>query len=204
MKYFPKKSSRNFSVRAKGLYRTFMFSSVYRTKITSLFTKSIMRHATKVRPRQLLHYMTSSKDYWNGKNTIQDALLNILKQLGNFRPGCSSQGNVLPSIPLFLPSLSPATAKGGGGRETMTVCLNGAEYTEFRCKPESVAFLPFFNCDQFAGLPWLKNDSPKLLRLIDRVTPLKLPHAPTYFKKQDKKQGVPILCFLIREENSTL
>ena len=89
MKYFPKKSSRNFSVRAKGLYRTFMFSSVYRTEITSLFTKSIMRHATKVRPRQLLHYMTSSKDNWNWKNTIQHVLLNVLKQLGSFRPGCS-------------------------------------------------------------------------------------------------------------------
>ena len=143
MKYFPKKSSRNFSVRAKGLYRTFMFSSVYRTEITSLFTKSIMRHATKVGPRQLLHYMTRSKDNWNWKNTIQDVLLNVLKQLGSFRPGCSS----FPvSLSFFLP-FPRLLPKGGGGRETITVCLNGAEYTEFRCKPEAVAFLPFFNCD---------------------------------------------------------
>lgn len=111
MKYFPKKSSRNFSVRAKGLYRTFMFSSVYRTEITSLFTKSIMRHATKVRPRQLLHYMTRSKDNWNWKNTIQDVLLNVLKQLGSFRPGCSS----FPvSLSFFLP-FPRLLPKGGGG-----------------------------------------------------------------------------------------
>ena len=116
MKYFPKKSSRNFSVRAKGLYRTFMFSSIYRTEITSLFTKSIMRHATKVRPRQLLHYMTRSKDNWNWKNTIQDVLLNFLKQLGSFRPGCSSFP-VFLSFFLPFPRLLPGKGKGGGGKQ---------------------------------------------------------------------------------------
>ena len=120
--------------------------------------KSIMRRVTTFRPRQLLHgnfmtFPTTTKKYWNRKTTIQDVLSNVFKQSGSFRLNCStSLSNLLPSISLFLPSLSTATVNGGGrikntGDETVTVYLDRAEFTESRCEPEAVAFQPFFNCD---------------------------------------------------------
>lgn len=116
-----------------------------------------MRRVTTVRQRQLLQgnfmtFPTNTKNYWNWKTAIQDVFSKRAKMC-SFRPDFStSSGNLLPSISLFLPSLSPATANGGGRiknteDETVTVYLDGAEYTESRYEPKAVAFQPFFNCD---------------------------------------------------------